>query len=306
MALSMNRARAGHVLAALAAASAAGLAHAGPPHIGFKPGFRPPPPPGGPDALPFSDNFDSYTAGTGISTNGTWSLWDPTSPDGTVDSAFRLSPPNSFLTNINSDNVQYGDVTTGRWRLRAMTYVSSASTATGTGFIIGLNTFAYPAGPYHWSMDIQWSRATGMVSCYDFAGSPETPIIMDQWVEFKAEIDVGADTYNAWYGTFQLVTNRSWSAGFSSTGGVPRIQCFDFYSQAQSDLRFDNIVFEPITSCYPDCNSDHALNVNDFVCFQAGFAASNLQVADCNHDNTLNVNDFVCFQSAFAAGCSQL
>jgi hypothetical protein len=58
--------------------------------------------------------------------------------------------------------------------------------------------------------------------------------------------------------------------------------------------------------CYPDCNGDHALNVNDFICFQGAFAASNLALADCNHDNALNVNDFVCFQAAFAAGCSQL
>ena len=45
------------------------------------------------------------------------------------------------------------------------------------------------------------------------------------------------------------------------------------------------------------------LNVNDFVCFQASFAAG-LSYADCDHSGTLNVNDFVCFQAAFAAGCS--
>jgi hypothetical protein len=59
-------------------------------------------------------------------------------------------------------------------------------------------------------------------------------------------------------------------------------------------------------ACFPDCNLDHQLNVNDFVCFQAGFAAQNLAVADCDHNNALNVLDFVCFQSAFAAGCSSL
>jgi hypothetical protein len=59
-------------------------------------------------------------------------------------------------------------------------------------------------------------------------------------------------------------------------------------------------------TCYPDCNQDHALNVNDFVCFQTAFAGGNLPQADCNTDQVLNVLDFVCFQSAFAAGCSQL
>jgi hypothetical protein len=58
------------------------------------------------------------------------------------------------------------------------------------------------------------------------------------------------------------------------------------------------------TVCYPDCNMDHALNVNDFVCFQTAFAGGNTPVADCNHDAVLNVLDFICFQGAFAAGCS--
>jgi hypothetical protein len=70
----------------------------------------------------------------------------------------------------------------------------------------------------------------------------------------------------------------------------------------------DDLEYVPAsgTPCYPDCNGDHALNVNDFVCFQSAFAAMNLSLADCNHDNTLNVNDFVCFQSSYAAGCSSL
>jgi hypothetical protein len=57
--------------------------------------------------------------------------------------------------------------------------------------------------------------------------------------------------------------------------------------------------------CYPNCDASTqppVLNVNDFVCFQSAFAASQ-PYADCNHDNALNVNDFVCFQSSFAAGC---
>jgi hypothetical protein len=57
-----------------------------------------------------------------------------------------------------------------------------------------------------------------------------------------------------------------------------------------------------IVRCYPDCEPDSALNVNDFICFQAAFAAA-VAYADCDRNNALNVNDFVCFQAAFAAGC---
>jgi hypothetical protein len=57
--------------------------------------------------------------------------------------------------------------------------------------------------------------------------------------------------------------------------------------------------------CYPDCNADHRLDVNDFICFQSLFACGCL-IPDCNQDNALNVLDFICFQQRFAAGCSAL
>jgi uncharacterized membrane protein len=58
-------------------------------------------------------------------------------------------------------------------------------------------------------------------------------------------------------------------------------------------------------ACYPNCDASTSLpvlNVDDFVCFQARFAAAD-PYADCNSDTTLNVLDFVCFQQRFAAGC---
>jgi len=51
-----------------------------------------------------------------------------------------------------------------------------------------------------------------------------------------------------------------------------------------------------------DCNQDGLLNILDFVCFQALFAAGDPD-ADCNDDGLFNILDFTCFQQAFAAGC---
>jgi hypothetical protein len=61
-------------------------------------------------------------------------------------------------------------------------------------------------------------------------------------------------------------------------------------------------------ACYPNCDGSTAppvLNVNDFICFQAKFAAGD-SYANCDGSTTppvLNVNDFICFQQRFAAGC---
>ena len=55
-------------------------------------------------------------------------------------------------------------------------------------------------------------------------------------------------------------------------------------------------------SCYPDCNNDGNLTVQDFGCFQTAFVTGNMY-ADCNQSGTLTVQDFGCFQTAFVAGC---
>ncbi len=54
--------------------------------------------------------------------------------------------------------------------------------------------------------------------------------------------------------------------------------------------------------CYPDCDGSGTLNVNDYICFQTGFALGN-PYADCNGDGQRNVNDYICFQTSFALGC---
>jgi hypothetical protein len=67
-----------------------------------------------------------------------------------------------------------------------------------------------------------------------------------------------------------------------------------------------SVVVSP--ACYANCDGSTAppiLTVNDFVCFQAQFAAGHAY-ANCDHSFTvpiLNVNDFVCFMAFFAQGC---
>jgi hypothetical protein len=62
--------------------------------------------------------------------------------------------------------------------------------------------------------------------------------------------------------------------------------------------------------CYANCDGSTAepvLNVNDFVCFQAKYAAGD-PGANCDDSTVqpiLNVSDFICFQTKFAAGCAR-
>ncbi len=57
-----------------------------------------------------------------------------------------------------------------------------------------------------------------------------------------------------------------------------------------------------VTPCYPDCDADGTLSVDDFICFQTFFALGD-PYADCDDDGVLSVDDFICFQTFFAVGC---
>jgi hypothetical protein len=55
-------------------------------------------------------------------------------------------------------------------------------------------------------------------------------------------------------------------------------------------------------ACYPDCDGDGALTIDDFICFQTYFAIGD-PYADCDQDGVLTIDDFICFQTYFAIGC---
>ena len=55
-------------------------------------------------------------------------------------------------------------------------------------------------------------------------------------------------------------------------------------------------------TCYPDCDGDASLTINDFICFQTSFAIGD-PFADCDEGGSLTIDDFICFQTAFAVGC---
>ena len=59
---------------------------------------------------------------------------------------------------------------------------------------------------------------------------------------------------------------------------------------------------KPLGGCAPDCNADGALDILDFVCFQAEWM-NMTPAGDCDGDGQYNILDFVCYQALFTKGC---
>jgi hypothetical protein len=192
----------------------------------------------------WSENFDSYEAGSQLHGQGGWYAWDNNSAaTGYVSDAQARSLPNSlegkWFTTVASDMVhQFFGYDTGTWVFSVWLYVPSSMT--GRQFCILMNK--YIEGSHvnqDWSLQVEFSAEGGYIRDYD--NNPATlPLVTDQWMELKAVIDLEADVDTVYYGGTQFI-QKSWKDGVSP-GGQKNIACVDLFAGDVSGT----------TSCYWD------------------------------------------------------
>jgi hypothetical protein len=130
-----------------------------------------------------------------------------------------FTTPNSLQINGAADVVhQFTGINSGTWYARIQTFVPS--TASGELFYILLNQYQH-LGPYNWSAQVALCR-TGCITAgvvpgqvanlggTDVAGSAIAPLVLDQWVELRAEINFTANTYSVFY-NHQLMETLPWT-----------------------------------------------------------------------------------------------
>lgn len=185
------------------------------------------------------ENFDSYVLGSGLHGQGGWKGWDndPTW-DAFVSDAFFLSAPHSVDIVANADLVhEYAGKTTGQWVYTAWQYIPSSFV--GQTYFILLNTYS-DGGAKNWSSQVLFD-SSGVVHS-DFDGA-ELPLITNEWVELRVEIDLDADSQTFLYGGTELYT-KSWSEGVSG-GGALNIGAVDLFANGASSIYYDNMSLVP-------------------------------------------------------------
>lgn len=70
----------------------------------------------------------------------------------------------------------------------------------------------------------------------------------------------------------------------------------------QSNVATVKLIYGPGPVCLADYDGNGQLNINDFVFFQAGYAAGDLRT-DIDASCALNINDFIAFTNTYVAGC---
>lgn len=190
----------------------------------------------------WSDNFDSYTDGQfldGDPTDGEWAGWDNDPAFGAfVTSAQAFSSPHSVDINGDSNLVhEYSGYTAGQWTYTAWQYIPEDFIGE-TAFILLCNYS--PGGPYTWSTQLRFNTDT-MVVLSDFDGA-ELPLIYDQWIEIRVEIDLDADIQQIYYDG-DLLVEKSWKEGVTG-GGIANIAAIDLFANAATSVYYDDISLE--------------------------------------------------------------
>ena len=184
-------------------------------------------------AADWSENFDSYAAGSGIAGQGGWVTWDNASGvDAYVTTAQAQSSPHSLEIEPTSDVVQEFNIASGIWTISAWNYTPSS--ATGDQFFILLTHYEGGANS-DWALQLKFANDIGQMSVEEGTGLVD--IVDDQWVEVKVEIMLGMNTQNIYYnGNF--VETIPWSP----TSGILELDALDLFSDGGSSVYWDDIM----------------------------------------------------------------
>jgi hypothetical protein len=194
----------------------------------------------------FTDNFDAYVTGSTIAGQGGWETWD-NSPGAntTVVSTQAFSSPNSLLVAGPADIVhRFTGVNSGIWYARTRTFIPS--TQTGEAWFILLNQYA-PLGPNNnWSVQVVMC-VTGCTTAgalpgqvvnlggSDVPGTGVLPLITNQWVDIRVEVNFSTNMYSVFYNDVLLDT-KQWQLT-----GTAQVEAIDLFSNGSTTSFMDNV-----------------------------------------------------------------
>jgi Immunoglobulin domain/Bacterial Ig domain/Immunoglobulin I-set domain len=186
------------------------------------------------------DDFEAYLVGSNLHGQAGWAGWTNNPNAGAlVSTNFAFSPNRSVDITGASDLVHtFPDATNGQWVFSVMQYI--LSTSTGTNYVILLNTYRPPYGTndLNWSVQIQNNMDTGQIIS-DFGGGATLPMVKDQWVEERCEINLASNSVSEFYNG-QLLSTHAWQGG-SGGPGLNEIQALDLYAGGSAPVYYDNV-----------------------------------------------------------------
>jgi len=202
----------------------------------------------------WAEDFQSYGLGP-INGVGGWIGWDGGATAATVaaDPAAGAPAGNQVIRlAANDDAVQvFSGYTGGAWVFKAKQYIPSANhgqasdgTPLDTWFIL-MNTYNV-GGPKGWSSQLHFDLWHDIVVDTE-AASGFVPVIYDQWVEIKVEIDLDANFKTTYYNGTKLAVSP-WYYVSDTTDHHKALAALDLWGDDGGDgVCYDDISITPGT-----------------------------------------------------------
>jgi hypothetical protein len=183
------------------------------------------------------DDFESYAVGSNLHRQGGWAGWlGDTNAGALISSNFSFSPTRSVNITGASDLVRtFSGATNGQWVFSVMQYIPS--TSSGTNYVVLMNTYRSPYGAadLSYSVQIQNNMATGLIIS-DRGGSATRPMVKNQWVEVRCEINLASTSVSEFYNG-QLLSTHAWQ----DSSGSNQIQALDLFANNAGPVYYDNV-----------------------------------------------------------------
>jgi len=189
-----------------------------------------------PNLVDWYENWDSYPTDTSVHGLGGWKGWanSPAATAYTRDE-YSVSAPNSIEIMVDSDLVHEYAIDSGVWTYTAWQYIPT--NFSGESYFIMLNQYDDAGMTNNWSVQVDFMSATNSVVNTGVSGGT-LPMIKDQWVELRLEIDLDANTQAFYYGG-ALLYSGTWTDEVSG-GGITSIACVDLFANGATPVYYDD------------------------------------------------------------------
>ncbi len=186
---------------------------------------------------------------------GGWKGWD-NNPDYTaaVSNNYSRSSPHSVDIQFDSDLVhEYSGITSGNWTFIDWVYVPNDFD--GQNYFILLGDYEDGAGQNNkWAVQLRMDSDLNIIeSEYD---ALSLPLIYDQWVEIRVEIDLDNDWFECYYDD-EILVEKAWSSGINNQGDTPlKLEAVDLFSKIGSSVYHDDLSLDGEAGADPDLDCE--------------------------------------------------
>ena len=192
----------------------------------------------------FMSDFEAYATGTELQDVGGWKGWDNVaSSAGVVSDQYAYSGSGSVQIHGYTDAVrEYAGITSGVWTLSMKQYIPSGQSGLQYAIVMNRYVDGGNSNAGSWSTQLKFDLGAGTVRD-DFRGG-SAPIVTDQWVDMRLDVDLDANVVSSYYNG-ALISSGSWTRNGAS---LLAISALDLYSASDNYAYYDDIA---LTSSVP-------------------------------------------------------